>query len=104
MRPQLVAERVDQRVQTATTATAVVDTAARICAGIRAAVGATTPVAAVVGAVGHPGMGSGSSAMGRLGRSGLGAELTSSSESLALVQRCHREFDLKQCPVDVVGR
>jgi hypothetical protein len=57
MRPQLVAQCVDQRVQTATAATIVVDSPAAVCADVRTAVGAAAPSAAAVGAVAPPGMG-----------------------------------------------
>ena len=72
MRPQLVAQSRDQRVQTATAAASVVDTSAGVCADIRAAVGAAAPSTAAVGTVASPpsGMGRGSSAVG------LGGNLT----------------------------
>jgi hypothetical protein len=76
MRPQLVAQCVDQRVQTATAAATVVQTPAAVCAEIRTAVGAAAPSSAAVGAVCRSGVGSGASTVGRLGRPGLGADLT----------------------------
>ena len=64
MRSKLVAHCGDRRVQAATTAAPVVDAPAAICADVRTAVGAATPATAALGAaVGHPVMGSGSSAV-----------------------------------------
>jgi hypothetical protein len=75
MRPQLVAQCVDQRVQTATTATSVVETPAAICADIRTAVGAASATAACGAVAVPPGLGSGSSAVG------LGGDLTAPTAS-----------------------
>jgi hypothetical protein len=64
MRPQLVAQCVDQRVPSATAAANVVDTPDGVCAGIRTAVDSTTSSTAAVGAAAPSGMGWGSSAVG----------------------------------------
>ena len=57
MRPQLVAQCLDQRVQTAPGAASVVDAAARICAAIRTGVDSAAPATAAVGATAPPGVG-----------------------------------------------
>ncbi len=77
LRSQLVAHRVDQRVQAATATATLVDAAAAICADLRTAVGAATPATAAMGAaVGHPVMGSGSSAVD------LGADLDETARAV----------------------
>ncbi len=77
MRSQLVADYVDQRVQTATAAAIMVCTPAAICADVRTPVGAAATFTATVDAVvGHPLMGSGSSAVD------LGSDLTAGPERL----------------------
>jgi hypothetical protein len=75
MRPQLVAQCVDQRVQTATTATIVVETPSAICADICTAVGAASATAADDAMAVPPGMGSGASAVG------MGGDLTAPTAS-----------------------
>jgi len=64
MRPQLVAQSGDQRVQTTAAAASVVETPAAICADVRTAVGAAAPATAAVGAaVRRPQVGWGASAV-----------------------------------------
>jgi hypothetical protein len=57
VRPELVAQCLDQRVQTAPGAASVVDAAARICAAIRTGVDSAAPATAAVGATAPPGVG-----------------------------------------------
>jgi hypothetical protein len=75
MRSQLVPQCMDQRVQTATAATTVVQTSACVRANLRAAVGAPTPASAALGADGHTGMEPGPSTVGHLCRPSLDANL-----------------------------
>jgi hypothetical protein len=76
MTDQLVAERVDQCVHTSAASASVVQTPATVCAAIRAAGCAAAPSTVDVGAVVQPAVGSRSSAVGHLGRPGVGAALT----------------------------
>jgi hypothetical protein len=64
MRPELVAQRVDQRVQAATADAGVVHTPAGLCATIRTDVDTATPSCAAVAPGGHSGVERGSSAVG----------------------------------------
>jgi hypothetical protein len=57
MRPELVAQCLDQRVQTAPGAASVVDAAAGICAAIRTGLDSAAPATAAVGATAPPGVG-----------------------------------------------
>ena len=57
MRPQLVAQCLDQRVQTAPGAASVVDAAAGICATIRTGGDPAAPSTAALGATAPPGVG-----------------------------------------------
>jgi len=57
VRPELVAQCLDQRVQTAPGAASVVDAAASICAAIRTGVDSAAPATAAVGATAPPGVG-----------------------------------------------
>lgn len=56
VRPELVAQCVDQRMQTATAGARVVDTAAGLCAAIRTGVDTAAPSSAAVAAGGLPGV------------------------------------------------
>jgi len=64
MRPELVAQCVDQRMQAATAGAGVVDTPPGICAAIRTRVDTAASSCAAVGAGGRAGVERGSSAVG----------------------------------------